>query len=260
MTTARASTGSACCRLAGFGAGLALLLTGTHALAFPPYRSTDAETADPFHLEGRLGLVRYERDAGDSTFTSPLLRVNFGLPKRIELTTEFEYLPVEGEVGDAAAGLKWVPYFERLSLGIEALALLPVSSAGGAGVESQLLATQRWDSFQLHLNLGGFYDARPAPIEKGWRGGLLGEAKLGRFRPGAELFAKQVTWEAVVAQAGLGLIVSLGPIDLRSGVHVGLTQAAPDFVTSLWIAGKLALSGDEETQSSKASGNFARCY
>jgi hypothetical protein len=235
-------------KLGRLGAGALVMLGAARAAAFPPYRSTDAETADPFVLEGRLGLIRYERDEAENTYTSPLLRVNFGLPKRIELTTEFEYLPVEGQVGDAAAGLKWVPYFERFSLGIEALALLPVSSAGGAGVESQLLATQRFDPFQLHLNLGGFYDSRPDPIEKGWRASLLGEAKLGRFRPGAELFAKQVAWEPVVAQAGLGIIVSLGPIDLRTAAHFGLTTAAPDFTTSLWIAGKLPLSGDEDSQ------------
>jgi hypothetical protein len=170
------------------------------------------------------------------------LRVNFGLPHRIELTTEFEYLPVDRRVGDAAAGLKWIPYFERLSLGIEALALLPVSKEGGAGVESQLLATRRWDVLQLHLNLGGFYDARPEPVEKGWRGSLLAEGKLGRFRPGAELFAKQTAWEQVVVQAGLGVIVSIGPIDLRTAAHFGVTEAAPDFRTSLWIAGKLPLA------------------
>jgi hypothetical protein len=230
----------------GLAASLAFCLTSARAAAFPPYRSTDAETADPYVLEGRLGLVRYERDAGEDNFTSPLLRVNFGLPKRVELTTEFEYLPVEGEVGDAAAGLKWVPYFERLSLGIEALALLPVSNAGGAGVESQLLATHRWDLLQLHLNLGGFYDARPAPVEKGWRGSVLAETKLGRFRPGAELFAKHVASEAVAVQAGLGVIVSVGPIDLRTAAHFGVTDAAPDFRSSLWIAGKLPLGPSAE--------------
>ena len=220
-------------------------LAAQRALAFPPYRSTDAETADPFVLEGRLGLIRYERDEGENVYTSPLLRVNFGLPKRVELTAELEYLPVPAELGDAAAGVKWVPYFERLSLGIEALALLPASSAGGAGVESQLLATQRFDSFLVHFNVGGFYDARPEPVEKGWRSSLLAEAKVGRFRPGAELFAKQTIEEPVVVQAGLGVIVRVGPLDLRTGVHLGLTAAAPDLVTSLWIAGKLPLAGDE---------------
>ncbi len=223
-----------------------VLLAPGPAGAFPPYRSTDAETADPWTLEGRLGLVRLSRDQGENTYTTPLLRLNLGFPKRIELTTELEYVPAEKQLGDAAVGLKWVPYFEQLSLGVEALALLPVSSAGGTGVEASLLATERWDTFTLHGNVGGFYDVRPEPIEKGWRAGLLGELPVGSFRPGLELFAKQVIAEPVALQAGAGVIVSLGPIDLRGGTHLGLTAAAPDFVASLWIAGKLPLSSSAD--------------
>lgn len=223
------------------GALVSLAAAPRHASAFPPYRSTDAETAEPWSLEGRLGLLRFTRDAGENTYTSPLLRVNLGFPHRLELTTELEYEPADERLGDGAAGLKWVPYFEKLSLGIETLVLLPVTSEGGAGIESQLLATQRWDSFRLHANFGGFYDVRPEPVEKGWRGSLLGELELGRFRPGLELFGKQVVSEAVAVQAGAGIIGKLGPIDVRTAVHVGLTEAAPDFRASLWIASKLAL-------------------
>jgi hypothetical protein len=226
-------------RLLAGAFALGTLLDAAQAHAFPPYRSTDAETADPWALEGRLGLLRYRRDDGENEYASPLLRINFGLPGRVELTGEFEYLPVAREVGDAAAGFKWVPYFHALSLGIEVLALLPVSSAGGAGIESQLLATQRLEPVQVHLNIGGFYDARPEPIEKGWRASLLGELQVHRFHPGAELFAKQVLGERAAVQAGAGVIVKLGPIDLRTGAHVGLTDAAPDFVASFWVAGKI---------------------
>ena len=49
------------------------------------------------------------------------------------------------------------------------------------------------DSHQLHLNLGGFYDARPDPIEKGWRGSLLAETTLGRFRP-CSCSSGEMTW------------------------------------------------------------------
>jgi hypothetical protein len=61
------------------------------ALAFPPYRSTDAETADAWTLEGRLGLLRYTRAESENTYTSPLVRINFGLPRGLELTAELEY-------------------------------------------------------------------------------------------------------------------------------------------------------------------------
>ena len=217
-------------------AAAVLLVFPAPALAFPPYRSTDAETADPWALEGRLGLLRLTRDAGENTYTTPLLRVNFGFPHRLELTTELEYEPADQRLGDAAAGLKWVPYFKELSLGIETLALLPVTTEGGAGVELSLLATRRWRPVRVHANLGGFYDSRPNPLEKGWRGGLLGEIDVGGFRPGLELFGKQVLDERVALQAGVGVIVKAGPVDVRAGAHAGLTSAAPDFVASLWVA------------------------
>lgn len=239
------------------GLFVGVLFATSLARAFPPYRSTDAETANPWDLEGRLGLVRLTRDEGENSYASPLLRINFGLPHRVELTGEFEYLPADGEVGDAAAGLKWVPYFHDLSLGIEVLALLPVSSAGGAGVESQLLATERWEPMRLHLNAGGFYDVRPDPIEKGFRASVLSELEVGRFRPGVELFAKQVWSEPVAVQAGAGVIVKLGPVDVRTGVHAGLTESAPDFVASLWIAGTLSL-GRSDTEALSRSSDVER--
>lgn len=224
---------AACSALAG---------AGREAAAFPPYRSTDAETADPWTLEGRLGLVRVRRDAGANAYTVPLWRVNLGLPHGLELVTEGEFSATDEKLGDAAVGLKWVPYLQSFSVGVEALALLPTSSAGGAGTEVQIVATQRLDRFLLHANGGGFYDTRPTmETEKGWRASLLGEVKLGRLRPGAELFAKQTDGGPVQPLGGAGVIVSLGPVDLRTGVHVGLTAAAPDVVASLWIASKLPL-------------------
>lgn len=210
------------------------------ARAFPPYRSTDAETADPWTLEGRLGLFRLKHDAGVNECSIPLLRVNFGLPYRIELVSEFEYLPEEGHVGDAALGFKWIPLMDVVSLGVEVLALLPVSGKGGAGVESSLLATYRiGDVFRTHVNVVGFYDARPSPAEWGWKAGAIGEFRLGRFRPGVEIFAKRVFGEPAQLLAGPGLILSLGPIDVRSGVHFGLSAEAADVTASLWVTGAL---------------------
>lgn len=221
---------------------LVALYPGT-VLAFPPYHSTDAETADPWTLETRLGLIRLERDAGRNEYASPLFRVNFGLPHRLELVSELEYLPVAGRVGDAALGFKWVPFMESLSLGIEVLALLPISSTGGAGLETSLLATHRaGDLLLIHLNLSGFHDARPNPSERGWKAGLLGELRLGRFRPGIEFFAKQVRGEPVQVLAGPGLILKLGPIDVRSGIHFGLTPRATDLEASCWVSSALPLA------------------
>jgi hypothetical protein len=234
------------------GAGIGALLQASLALAFPPYESTDAGTADPWTLEGYAGLVRYERDARKTTVTTPLLDVNLGLPEHLELTGELEYVPAERALGDAAVGLKWVPYSRRLSLGVETLALLPVSSAGGAGVEWSFLATQHWTRVELHVNAGGFYDARPEPVEKGWMASVLGEVEIGLFRPGVELFARQVISERVAVQAGVGWIVTLGPVELRAGAHAGLTDAAPDFVASFWVAGAFALAGGSNEKGGRA--------
>lgn len=219
---------------------IVLMAVPLTARAFPPYRSTDAETADPWTLEARLGLFRLKHDAGRNEYASPLLRVNFGLPYRIELVSEFEYLPEEGRVGDVALGFKWIPLMDVASLGVEVLALLPVSAEGGAGVESSLLATYRvGDLFRTHVNVAAFYDARSSPAAWGWKAGAIGEFRLGRFRPGIEFFAKREFGEPVQLLAGPGLIVKLGPVDIRSGVHFGLTPEAADVTASLWVTGAL---------------------
>lgn len=225
----------------GVLAGLAILVLASEARAFPPYRSTDAETADPWTVEGRLGVVRVAREHGTNAYTSPLWRLNLGLPHRLELVSEGEWDASAGRLGDLAAGLKVVPFFGSFSVGVEALALLPVSSAGGAGVEAQLVATQRWERVLLHVNGGGFFDSRPTATEKGWRASVLGEAPLGRWRPGLELFTRQVNGGPIEPSAGAGIIVRLGPIDLRTGLHVGLAEAAPDLRASFWVASKLSL-------------------
>jgi hypothetical protein len=206
------------------------------AWAFPPYRSTDAETAEPWTIEARLGLLRYRLQAGENEWATPLARVNFGFPHRLELITEIEVLPVEKRVGDAAVGLKWVPYLRKLSVGVEALALLPVSHEGGAGVEAQALFTARLDPVLLHINAGGFFDARVAPREHGWEASLLCEVKLGRWHPGLEVAAWQPVPSPVRVLAGAGLIVDFGRVLLHAGVHAGLTAAAPDVVASLWVS------------------------
>jgi len=140
---------------------------GAHA--FPPYRSTDAETAEAFVLEARLGLLRLRQTASTSSYSVPLLRLNYGLPANLELVTEAEFDASKGRVGDAAAGIKWVPWMRTLSFGIEALILLPINENGGVGTETQALMTARLGPTLLHLNAGGIYDARPAEAEKGWR-------------------------------------------------------------------------------------------
>jgi len=216
---------------------LIVALTGT-ARAFPPYRSTDAETAESFVLEARLGLLRLHRSEAANHYSAPLLRLNYGLPGRIELVAEAEFDASEGRLADAAAGVKWVPFLSTVSVGLEALVLLPIDSGGGAGTESQALLTARLPGTLLHINAGGILDARPVETETGWRASALVEAPLEGWRPGLELFTRQLEGD-VEALAGAGAIIGLPPIDVRLGAHVGLTDTAPDLVVNLWLASKV---------------------
>lgn len=222
--------------------GLLVALCAAPAAAFPPYRSTDAGTADPWVFEARLGVLRFRRDRGENVYSSPLLRLNFGLPHAIELIGELEVRPGNGGLTDAALGAKWVPLRGRWSFGMETL-LLPVPNAGGAGVESQLVATYRdsAERLRLHLNAGGFYDGRPAAPEKGWRASALLEIRSGRYRPGLEVFARKIGSAPVEVLAGPGIIVDLGRADVRLGLHVGLTAAAADVVLDAWTSTAFAV-------------------
>jgi hypothetical protein len=201
--------------------------------------------AEQWELEGRLGFVRWTREQGENSFTAPLLRLNLGIPEGFEAVSEFEYSVAERQVEDAAVGVKWVPFRARFSFGTEVLGLLPISSAGGAGTQALLLASYREAPLRIHLNGGGFYDARPAESELGWRASLLGELELGRARPGLELFTTRVNAEPVQVVAGTGVIVDVDIFVMRAGVHFGLTDDAPDVRTSLWIARAFPLSDEE---------------
>jgi hypothetical protein len=223
--------------------GLLAVLAATPAAAFPPYRSTDAGTADPWVFEARLGVLRLRRDGGDNVYSSPLFRLNLGLPNAVELITELEIRPGDGGLTDAALGAKWVPVRGSWSLGTETLLLLPVPNASGAGVESQLVVTYRDQAgrLRLHFNGGGFYDGRTDVAEKGWRASLLAETKSGRWRPGLEVFTRKIGSAPIEVLAGPGIIVDVGHFDIRFGLHFGLTSAAPDLVLDAWTSGEFAL-------------------
>jgi hypothetical protein len=208
------------------------------ALAFPPYRSTDANTADPYTLEVRVGLIRLDDKRSGTEILSPLSRINFGLPTKIELISELEYLPAKARLGDGALGVKWVPVFgTTISVGVETLALLPVRPGdSGLGVESQLVVTFWSDEARVHINAGGLTDARVSPSEEGWRASILAEFLHEQFRPGVELFAKQVEANQADVRLGAGLIYDFGQFDIRTGIHAGLTETAPKLSVNFWVA------------------------
>ena len=212
------------------------------AWAFPPYRTTDADVADPGIAEVRLGLLKVEREDSKHEYFSPLVRANLGLGHDLEIVSELEYSQNKDRVTDAAVGLKWARLDGSMGIGVETLALLPVTaSEDGLGVEAQLLATLQKGPFSMHINAGGLYDGRPTPSERAGRASLLGELRWGRLRPGLELFAKKVSGERTVVQLGPGVIIDAGRFDIRAAVHVGLTREAPDLTLSLWVTWDLAV-------------------
>lgn len=227
------TTGS---RIASIGVMLGLALVPSVARAFPPYRSTDADTASPWTLESRTGLLVYERDDGQDAHTMPLLRLNLGLPRHVEILGETEWDADAGEVGEAALGGKGILFFGPTSVGVEMLGLLPISSEGGAGVECLALITLRPSPFHVHVNVGGFYDTRATVAESGWKESVLVELPGDRLRPGIELASERVSDAEVDVRAGAGVIVDFGTLQLRTGVHAGLTDAAPDLRINVWIS------------------------
>ncbi len=231
------------CRVAGAAAALLLAASNlSPALAFPPYRSTDADTADPYSLELRTG-VQSKFENGEAETLFPSLRLNLGLPGKLELNSEFDLTTTGDGFDDGALGLKWIPYVsDAVSVGFESLALIPIrKDDGGVGTETQILTTFNLQNTTLHLNAGGVYDPRGTVTEKGWRASGLLEVPMGNAVIGFELFAKDTNLSSPDARIGAGIIYEAGGFDVRLGVHAGLTKAAPDAVVSLWICHAFSL-------------------
>ena len=217
-----------------------LLISPTSVMAFPPYKSTDADTAALSTLELRFGIVQIEHDNGSSKFISPLLRANFGIPYQLEIVSEFEYIPEDNTLGDGAVGIKWVPLRGDFSLGMETLILLPVRNGDDdkVGLESQLVATfpLKDRGLVIHINGGRIHDPRGNDTENGWRASVLTELTNNPYRPGLELFTKHINGRSTDIRLGMGIIKSLGRFEFRSAVHFGLNSHSPDVIFNLWLS------------------------
>ena len=95
----------------------------------------------------------------------------------------------------------------------------------------------------MHVNAGAYYDPRGGETERGWRGSLLAEFPRERVRPGVELFVRDPRGEEPRVLAGFGAIVSLERFEIRTGLHVGLTDEAPDLEASVWFSSKWTFDG-----------------
>jgi hypothetical protein len=223
-----------------FTGGLTVSLSTTAA---PPYKTTDTGTADPGVLEARFGLVQAARNGDSNEVLSPLLRANYGLATNLELVSEFEYAYRDHEFEQGALGAKWrLLSAGAFSMGIETLALLPVRPGDSElGVESQLLLSWGAGNSRLHVNVGGFHDPRRSDTIEGWRGSILAERRAPEFRHGVELFARQKGGEPTEIRLGYGFVRALGGFDVRSGLHLGVTEHAPDVTFNLWFSRNIRL-------------------
>jgi len=125
--------------------------------------------------------------------------------------------------------------------------LLPVQpNQSGIGIESQFLTTLQKQTWQLHANVGAFRDSRLSSVEDGWRASLLAEFRGDRVIPGVELFVKDVLGDENSAriQLGAGIITGFDLFEIRSGIHFGLNDSAPDLEVSIWFAWKWAVAAD----------------
>lgn len=207
--------------------------------AFPPYETTDAETAGVSAVEFRLGLLQIEKTGSDSERLTPLSNLNFGLGPHFEISSEFEYAIDDRDLADGAVGFKWARLEEGRGIGVETLVLLPVrSELSGAGVQSQLLRTWQQEGSHVHLNVGAFYDPRETVTDHGWRVSALVEFPRDRVKPGVELVVRDSDTTDKTAQIGVGVIASLPRVEIRTGLHVGLNEGAPDLEGSLWLSWK----------------------
>ena len=208
------STGSKLQCASSLGALLVALSLAAPAFAFPPYRTTDAETAGDDTLETRIGLLRLQVNDSHSTRKTPLSRINYGIGPHFEVISELEYAIDERELDEGALGFKWAKLENRRGFGVETLLLLPVrSELHGVGIESQVIRTWQQERSRVHVNAGAFYDPRGTDTERGWRASALAEFPRDRLRPGVELFVRDSNTTEMRMQAGVGLIASLEPAE-----------------------------------------------
>lgn len=215
----------------------AFICASPYAAAFPPYKSTDAATAGGRMLEVRVGLLRIQRRGSSSERSAPLSRINFGIGDHYEVVSELEYAIDDDRFAEGAFGFKWANLSNGRGVGVETLVLLPVhSELTGTGIETQFLRTWEEERWRIHANIGAFYDPRGEETERGWRGSLLAEFPGERIRPGVELFVRDPHSGGRRVQLGVGMILPLERVEIRSGLHVGLSEAAPDLEATLWLS------------------------
>jgi hypothetical protein len=241
-----------------FGAGTVgvamVLLSAGPVSAYRPFVSTDAAVADLKELEIELGALTLGRTRCESTFTTPSVVGNYGVPERWELVGEFGVQEGSGtEITEPGVFLKRVlkegvlQGKDGVSLAVEAGLLLPSTVKGerGVGFEGTGILSARLAPVTIHLNVGGRVDRSDARPFATW--GLIGELPVtARFRFVSEVNGESSKGRRPNNSALVGFIWqrSSANISLNAAVRRGISSGAPDweFTAGLTFGFKLAPS------------------
>ena len=143
---------------------VALISFTSHALAYRPFDSTDADVVEAGAWEVELSPLSYRHNDDGAAWISPTMILNYGITDRLEAVVEGEaahFNTGKSELSDVAASLKTVLREGSLlgkdgwSLAAEFSTLLPgIGVDNGAGIELAGIVSQKFGWGSLHFNLG----------------------------------------------------------------------------------------------------------
>lgn len=207
--------------LGSVSALLSVSSAGT-AHAYRPFDGTDADVAELGEFELELGPAHYLREGGRNFVTSPMV-LNLGIMPRTELVVDMvgshpmnPYPPTPTAAGEAKYSLVDTDVFFKVllrkgalqeeggvSMAVEAGPLLPeIYGTDGYGASANLILSERWDWFTVHLN--NTFELSRGALDPIWSNSLITEFEVSKhWRPVTELL-----WEADI-KAGANLFYAL---------------------------------------------------
>ncbi len=143
---------------------LALFMCLSWIFAYRPFYSTDADVEEKGKVELEVGVLELEFST-EGTFNSPLLVVNFGLGKGLELVGEVEahhdfkgFLPKDAELSEENLLVKWViregALQDREGVSVALEGGLSFPSGESSGAEITAIFSGRFSDLTWHFNFG----------------------------------------------------------------------------------------------------------
>jgi hypothetical protein len=233
-------------------AALVSLAPGT-AHAYRPFTGTDADVADVGEFELELGPLQFVREHARSYVQAPATVLNLGILPRIEIVVDFvgliptPALPGEGsyQLRDTDVLLKIICIRGSLqgasagpSVALEVGALTPeVHHETGFGTSANLIVSQRWDWFVLHLN--NQLELSRGDLTPIWTESLIAEWRVHEtFWPVAELL-----WSREFSSGASEYSALLGAIwNVREGLSLDAAALVASLDSALAIEARLGFT------------------